>query len=165
VRRGGVLVKISVRTGSRFVLVPAEIVRSVVVLPQITPVEGLRPPAVGIALASGEVVTVLCLDEEGLSPHACNERTAAVMCDIGGEPVAIIGRALESSGLFEQTGEDVVRVNDEDEACILDVAALRRAAEEEIWGFGRGALPGDATTSTSSWMTRVGLRCASEAAS
>ncbi|MRG94673.1 chemotaxis protein CheW [Polyangium spumosum] len=131
-RRGGVLVRVSAAKGGRFVLVPAEVVRSVFVLPAITPVEGLRAPAAGVALANGEVVTVLCLDEEGLSPSSQNEHTTAVVCDLGGEPVAIVGRAIEASGLFEEARAGVVRAG-EAEAEILDVPALRREAEEAIW--------------------------------
>ncbi|HVK71351.1 MAG TPA: chemotaxis protein CheW [Polyangium sp.] len=131
-RRGGVLVRVSVAKDGRFVLVPAEVVRGVFVLPSITPVEGLRKPAAGVALANGEVVTVLCIDEEGLSPSSQNERTTAVLCDLGGEPVAIVGRAVESSGLFEEARDGFVRAGETD-AAILDVAALRREAEEAIW--------------------------------
>ena len=136
-RRGGVLVRISVARGGRYVLVPAEVVRGVFVLPSITPVEGLRAPAAGVALANGEVVTVLCLDEEGLSPSSQNERTTAVVCDLGGEPVAIVGRAIEASGLFEESRAGYVRVGEAD-AEILDVAALRREAEDAMWAARAG---------------------------
>ncbi len=145
-RRGGVLVRVSVPNRGRFVLVPAEVVRGVFVLPSITPVEGLRRPAAGVALANGEVVTVLCIDEEGLSPSSQNERTTAVLCDLGGEPVAIVGRAIEASGLFDETRPGFVRVGEVD-AEVLDVAALRREAEEALWPARTGLLRSPAVAS------------------
>jgi len=130
--RGGVALRVSGRGTHELVLVPAEVVRSVVVLPSVTPVEGLRAPAVGVALAKGEVVTVLCLDEDGLGPSAQNERTSAVLCEVAGRPVAIAGRSIEASGLFEEAGPSAVRVGDK-RAEIVDVEALYRRAEQAIW--------------------------------
>lgn len=130
--RGGVLVRISDRAKRRFVFVPAEVVRGVVVLPAVTAVEGLRPPAVGVALANGEVVPVLCLDAAGLSPSSRNERTTALLCDAEGKPVAIVGRAVEAAGVFVLSRDGFVRTGDE-EAEIVDVPALYRSAEAAIW--------------------------------
>jgi chemotaxis signal transduction protein len=136
-QRGGVLLRVSDDGARSLVLVPADIVRSVVVLPSITPVEGLRAPAAGIALANGEVVTVLCLDEAGLRPSSRNERTSALLCDVGGRPVAITGRAIEAAGLFDEARPGAVRVG-EALAEIVDVVEIYRSAESAIWAE-RGA--------------------------
>jgi chemotaxis signal transduction protein len=101
------------------------------VLPAVTAVEGLRPPAAGIALANGEVVPVLCLDASGLSPSSRNERTTALLCDVQGKPVALVGRAVEATGMFAQERDGFVRAGDE-EAEIVDVAAIYRSAEAAI---------------------------------
>jgi hypothetical protein len=113
-------------------LVPEEVVRGVVMLPSITPVEGLLPPAAGVGLANGEVVVVLCLDRAVLSPSCRDERTIAVSCNVLGNHVALVGGTVVAAGLFELEGEGRVRFGDE-LADIADVMALYSEAEGALW--------------------------------
>jgi hypothetical protein len=113
-------------------LVPEEVVRGVVMLPSITPVEGLLPPAAGVGLANGEVVVVLCLDQAGLSPSCRDARTIAVSCNVLGNHVALVGGTVVAAGLFELEGEGRVRFGDE-LADIADVMALYSEAEGALW--------------------------------
>jgi len=139
-----VLLRVSSRERSSLSLVPADVVRSVVVLSSITPVEGLRAPAVGIALAGGEVVTVFCLDDEGLPASCQNERTTALLCDVSGKLIAIASRTIEGSGLFEEVRPGHVRAL-ETEAEVLDVAGVLRRAEEAIWATREGVMQREET--------------------
>lgn len=127
-RRGGVIVRI----GQGHLLVPEEVVRGVVMLPSITPVEGLLPPAAGVGLANGEVVVVLCLDRAGLSASCRDERTIAVSCNILGNHVALVGGTVVAAGLFELAGEGRVLWGDE-LVDLADVTSLYAEAEAALW--------------------------------
>jgi hypothetical protein len=112
--------------------VPEEVVRGVVMLPSITPVEGLLLLAAGIGLANGEVVVVLCLDPGGLSLSCRDERTIAVSCDVSGNHVALVGGAVVAAGMFELEGEGRVRWGDQ-LVDLVDVRALYAEAEAALW--------------------------------
>src|SRR5262245_2814351 len=62
-QRGGILVRTFAGAPpappDTLVFIPAEMARRVTALSAVTPVAGVRAPAVGIAIADGEVVTVL----------------------------------------------------------------------------------------------------------
>lgn len=120
------------RVGAGHVLVPEEVVRGVVMLPSITPAEGLLPPAAGIGLANGEVVVVLCLDPAGLSVSCRDERTMAVSCNVLGNHVALVGGAVVAAGMFELEGEGRVRWGEE-LVDLVDVTALYAEAEAALW--------------------------------
>lgn len=130
--RGGVLLRAKGRADRDLFFVPAEVVRRVVVLAAITPVEGLRPPAFGITLVNGEIVCVLCPSPAGPSLSSQNGRTTALLCDIAGKRAVIAAHRIEATGLFVEERKGFVRVLDE-EAEIVDVEALYRSAEEAIW--------------------------------
>jgi hypothetical protein len=138
-RRGGIVVRVGDRARGRLFLVPEEVARGVVVLPSVTPVEGLRLPAAGLSLANGEVVTVLCLDPRGLSPSCRNERTIAVLCDGPGGHVALAGVVVEAAGLFDVDGPGKVRWGEE-HADLVDVNELCAEAETALWAERTAAL-------------------------
>ena len=115
--RGGLLYRTTGRVGEgddalRFV--PDDVVVRVTMLVALTPVAGMRGPAAGIALADGEVVTVLRLGEGHAEPP-CDEdgwptpgADQAVLCDLGGERVALTGGTVVATGWFEaaEAGDD-----------------------------------------------------------
>src|SRR5215207_9188922 len=66
---GGLVYRTGDDDGSaRLVFIPADTALQVACLSAVTPVSGLDPPAVGIGLADGEVVTVLRLAPAAFSP-------------------------------------------------------------------------------------------------
>ncbi len=118
----------------------AEIAVRVAALGAIRRVPGLRLPALGIALADGEVVTVFEIGSsaaatpayrpgEDWSVPGCDR---AVLCNVGGQRLALTGGTIVATGVFESSGDGAV-VWRGSEVPVLDVRALYRAAESAIW--------------------------------
>lgn len=141
--RGGVLLAYE-RDGIVFkAFVPAEVALRLTTLGAMTEVPGARPPARGIALADGEVVTVLELGKA--PPRVPRGRYApqedwpvpgsdrALLCQLGGQKVALIGGRVLSTGVFDRTpAEDGVLFRGRP-VPTLDVRALYAEAETAIW--------------------------------
>jgi hypothetical protein len=122
--------------------VPSEVADRVTPLSARSEVPGLCAPAVGVALAEGEVVTVLELGSPVDAPPASYRPGAewsmpgadrALTCTIGGQRVAVTGAVIVATGVFDGApGRDGVvwrgAVVD-----VLDVRALYRRAEAAIW--------------------------------
>ncbi len=123
--RGGILM----RTGAEaLVFISADEAVQVTALSALTRVAGARAPAVGIALAGGEVVTVLDVgkgDEE--------RGRAAVLCNLGGERVALVGGSVVATGTFEASAEGDGVVWNGAHVPPLDLQALYAQAEAAIW--------------------------------
>ena len=160
-QRGGVLLRAQrapAHVEASF-FVPAELVVEVTTLGTVTGAPGLIPPVAGIALARGAVATVLDIgsarEEEAPSPpHATSATSAtsaahprrsyragddwplpgsdsAVLCNLGGELVALAGGRVVATGTFD-AAEGGVLWRD---ALVptLDVRALYARAEQAIW--------------------------------
>lgn len=149
--RGGVLLVFEREGSARLGFVPAEVALGLVSLGATTEVPGARPPARGIALADGEVVTVLELGPpprgEASGPWEPHEdwpvpgSDRALLCAIGGQKVALVGGRVLSTGVFERApGEDDVLFRGQVVAT-LDVRALYAQAETAIWAPRPGAPP------------------------
>ncbi len=138
---GGVLLEVrDAEGGAELGFLPAEIAVRVAALGAVRRVPGLRRPALGIALADGEVVTVFEIGSsaaasptyrpgEDWSVPGCDR---AVLCNVGGQRLALTGGTIVATGLFESSGHDGVLWRG---AVVpaLDVRALYRAAESAIW--------------------------------
>lgn len=132
--RGGVLLRARGRGKDELFFVPADVVRRIVVVAAISKVEGLRPPAHGVALVDGEVVVVLSPSSSAHSLASGGGPTMALLCDVETSRVAVCGHRVEATGLFLEEREGFVRTNESEElAAIVDVAALYQRAEEAIW--------------------------------
>jgi hypothetical protein len=139
--KGGVLLEYGEASGGvRMGFLPAEIAVRVAALGAIRRVPGLRLPALGIALADGEVVTVLEIGSSAALPATyrpgedwsvpgCDR---AVLCDVGGQRLALTGGAIVATGVFESAENGAV-VWRGAEVPTIDVRALYRAAESAIW--------------------------------
>lgn len=89
--RGGLVV--SCAGGSLFV--SASVASQVAELGRVTPVAGLPPPALGVALAEGRVVLVISLGvDAGRRPGP------AIVCDMDGDVVAFLGGEVLAVGAF-----------------------------------------------------------------
>lgn len=141
--RGGVLLAYEREGVPVRAFVPAEVALRLTALGAMTEVPGARLPARGIALADGEVVTVLELGrppprgaEERYTPHdewPVPGADRALLCLIGAQKVALIGGRVLSTGVFEQsTGDDGV-IHRGELVRTLDVRALYAQAETAIW--------------------------------
>jgi hypothetical protein len=143
--RGGVLLRYHEGEGrTALAFIPAEVASRLASLSALTEVPGTRPPAKGIALADGEVVTVLELGRpppEGVSRPAYRPdddwsvpgSDRAVLCELGGQEVAIIGGVVLATGMFDASlAEDGVFWRGE-LVPTLDVRALYARAETAIW--------------------------------
>jgi hypothetical protein len=151
---GGVLIEYADASGAaRLGFLPAEIAVRVAALGAIRRVPGLRLPALGIALADGEVVTVFEIGNSAHAPAAyrpgedwsvpgCDR---AVLCNVGGQRLALTGGTIVATGVFDSSPNGVV-VWRGIEAPTLDIRALYRAAEAAIWEDrargGRGSVEG-----------------------
>jgi hypothetical protein len=149
--RGGILYRTIAAGEDVLLFVPAEVVVRVTTLSARTPVLGARAPAVGIAMAEGEVVTVL---EVGDGARRGSERPPsgedwplpgsdnAILCDLGGERVALTGGTVLATGLFEAAGThgDAGVSFRGRTAAALDVRAVYARAEAAIWAA-RAAAP------------------------
>ena len=148
--RGGVLLRFQ----GRLAFLPSEVARRVAALSARTPVPGLLPPAWGIALADGVVVTVLSLAGEGDPRPAPRQRWQAgedwpvpgahhaILCDLSGTLVAVTGGEVIATGVFE--ADDLGVLWRGEPVPVLDVRALYAEAEAAIWAAratsgGRGA--------------------------
>jgi hypothetical protein len=135
--------------------VPADVVVEVTALGAVTRAPGLVPPVSGIALARGAVATVLDIGAvaagEAATPAPAPAEEArslrpgyragedwplpgsecAVLCNLGGELVALSGGRVVATGSFDAAEDGVmwreVRVP------TLDVRALYAHAEQAIW--------------------------------
>ena len=126
--RGGVIV--SCGGARRFV--SADTVKKVVAPGPITPVAGLPPPALGIALADGRVVTVLLADAPlQLVTGTHRPPGAALLCDIDGDFVLVVVDAVLDAGLFA-AAKAGVRHGDADVEELF-VGELRGQLEGAIW--------------------------------
>jgi len=161
--RGGVLLRYCEAEGRTALgFIPAEIASRLVALSSLTEVPGTRPPAKGIALADGEVVTVLELGKPppgGMKapsyrpgedwPVPGSDR--AVLCLLGGQEVAITGGVVLATGLFDASETDDGIVFHGELVRTLDMRALYARAEAAIWAERvppTGSLPeGDGTKS------------------
>jgi hypothetical protein len=138
--KGGVLLEVRDAAGdARLGFLPSEIAIRVAALGAVRRVPGLRRPAIGIALADGEVVTVFEIGSsaaaspmyrpgEDWSVPGCDR---AVLCNVGGQRLALTGGTIVATGVFEGAGEAVLWRGAE--VPTLDVRALYRAAESAIW--------------------------------
>jgi hypothetical protein len=143
--RGGVLLSYwesDDRTALAFV--PADVAARLCAISAITDVPGTRPPARGLALADGEVVTVLEIGRPrpaGLAAPSYEPGTdrsipgsdRAVLCALGSTQVALLGGTVVATGLFDAAeAEDGVLWRG-DLVRTLDVRALYAQAETAIW--------------------------------
>jgi hypothetical protein len=139
--KGGVLLEVRDADGkAQLRFLPAEIAVRVAALGAVRRVPGLRLPALGIALADGEVVTVFEIGSsaaaaptyrpgEDWSVPGCDR---AVLCNVGGQRLALTGGSIVATGVFESAEGGAV-VWRGAEVPVLDVRALYRAAEAAIW--------------------------------
>jgi hypothetical protein len=139
--RGGAVIRFVHRDEEVHAFVPADVVLRVAEISAFRAVDGLAPPATGIAaLADGEVVTVLALssttgpatrayrpDEDWPVPGA----DRALLCAVGGARVAVVGATIVATGLFEESF-DAVMFRDRI-VPVLDVRALYAQAEAATW--------------------------------
>jgi hypothetical protein len=155
VQRGGVLVRVvgGAADADLLYFIPADVVVEVMPLGTITRPPGLRAPAVGIALARGQVITVLDLadahalrERDSARPHDRPEEdwpmpgaNRALLCTIGGELVAVTGGAVIATGTFDAlpVGDGVMWRGKA--APRLDVRTLYVRAEAAIWAARAGA--------------------------
>jgi hypothetical protein len=137
--RGGVLLRYAGGGGrSALGFVPADVAARLVSLSSLTPVPGARPPALGIALAEGAVVTVLEVgrgvaqgDPDGDEwPVPGADR--ALLCRVGGLDLALTGGVVLATGVFDATSQGGVFWRGEPVPA-LDVAALYAQAEAASW--------------------------------
>lgn len=140
--RGGVLLRVGRDGGAALGFIPAEVARRLTAVASLTPVPGARPPALGIALADGAVVTVLRVGQAGperrpayapgddwLVPGA----DCAVLCQVGGFDVALTGAVVVATGVFDEAaGHEGVLWRGE-VVPVLDVRALYAQAEAATW--------------------------------
>jgi hypothetical protein len=139
--KGGVLLEYRDASGAaKLGFLPAEIASRVAAIGAVRRVPGLRLPAIGIALADGEVVTVFEVGSSGAasptyrpgedwSVPGCDR---AVLCNVGGQHLALTGGTIVATGVFEGADGGAV-VWRGAVVPTLDVRALYRAAESAIW--------------------------------
>lgn len=147
--RGGVLLRYAAPDEGgagreALAFIPAEVALRLTDLTAVTEVPGVLPPARGIALVDGEVVTILAV---GLGEPKRPVRTSpyrpgedwnvpgadrAILCCVGAQRVALVGGVVVTTGLFDACGQDAVLWNGE-QVPALDVRALHAQAEKAIW--------------------------------
>jgi hypothetical protein len=138
--RAGVLLRYT-DGGGRAALgfVPAAVASRLAALASLTPVPGVPPPAVGIALADGVVVTVLAVGRSPAPPAYEPDdgwpvpgADRALLCRVGGLDLALTGGVVLATGVFDAApGGGVVWRGAPVPA--LDVAALYAQAEAAVW--------------------------------
>ncbi len=158
VPRGGLLYLTRPRAseGGEVVFIPSPVAREVTDLTAVTPIVGAAPPVVGIALAHGEVVTVLELgldepdavasrppDAAGPPPKRRSWRAGqdwptpgarrAVVCGVDGDAIAIIGGEVIATGLFDAAPQGDGVVWRGAVAPPLDLEALVARCRRAIW--------------------------------
>jgi hypothetical protein len=151
--RGGVLLRLrgvdadAMRAPLGFV--PADVARRLSSLSSLTPVPGARPPAFGIALAEGAVVTVLNLGNapydappegaEGRAPYTPDEdwvvpgADRALLCRLGAFDVALTGATVLATGVFDVAPDESGVLWRGEVVPVIDVRALYAQAEAATW--------------------------------
>lgn len=135
--RGGVLLNHGDADGERrLAFIPAEVALRLSTLSALTEVPGTKPPAIGIALADGALVTVLGVGDAGPPSNRQGDwplpgAKQAVICRLGGVEIAVVGGTVIATGLFEGAPNGV-RYRGE-LATTLDVRALYAEAEAALW--------------------------------
>jgi hypothetical protein len=143
--RGGVLLSYQSDDDTpTLVFIPASVASRLTALTCVIDVPGARPPARGLALADGEVITVL---ELGKRPRALSAAPAylpgaewavpgsdrAVLCVLGSVRVALTGGTVVATGVFEPLDGGGGVVWRGEAVPTLDVRALYARAETAIW--------------------------------
>lgn len=142
--RGGLLLQyFEADDQAALAFIPADVASRLSALSALTEVPGTKPPAKGIALADGEVVTVLELGKPrpavALPAYRPGEDWAvpgsdrAVLCELGGQEVAIIGGVVLATGVFDASPADDGVLWRGEVVRTLDVRALYARAETAIW--------------------------------
>jgi hypothetical protein len=132
----------------RLAFIPADVALRITALTALTGVRGMELPASGIALAEGEVVTVLRLGlqrealpapgpyEPGADWPLSSGPNGAVLCSVAGQRVAVTGATVVATGLFDAAGaggEGAGVLWRGERVPELDVRALYARAEAAIW--------------------------------
>lgn len=146
--RGGVLLRYAGGDGRAALgFVPAAVAARLVSLSSLTPVPGARPPALGIALADGAVVTVLQVGRGEEARYEPDDgwpvpgADRALLCRVGGLDLAVTGGVVLATGVFDAAPEGGV-VWRGAPVPALDVAALYAQAEAASWAdCAAGAAP------------------------
>jgi hypothetical protein len=108
-----------VRVGERLYFVPSSLARKVVYRTAVSRVPGTP---IGMALLGGQVVSVIELDRP---------RAELLLCEPGGEPVALAGVEAVAAGWFEG---DAGSVQFEGQTVPeLDVVGELRRVEQQLW--------------------------------
>jgi hypothetical protein len=108
-----------VRVGERLYFVPSSLARKVVYRAAVSRVPGT---SIGMALVAGQVVSVIELDRP---------RAELLLCEPGGEPVALAGVETVAAGWFEG---DAGSVQFEGQTVPeLDVVGELRRVEQQLW--------------------------------
>lgn len=142
------------REGGEVVFIASAVAREVTDLTAVTPIIGAAPPVVGIALAHGEVVTVLELGLDDADPGASSPPQGAppkrrswragqdwptpgarraVVCEVDGDAVAIIGGEVIATGLFDAAPQGGGVLWRGAVAPPLDLDALVARCRRAIW--------------------------------
>jgi hypothetical protein len=143
--RGGVLLSYQDDDDSpALVFIPASVASRLTALTCVIDVPGAKPPARGLALADGEVITVLELGKRATASGAAplylpgaewpvpgSDR--AVLCVLGSVRVALTGGTVVATGVFDplEGGGGVLWRGEP--VPTLDVRALYARAETAIW--------------------------------
>jgi hypothetical protein len=137
--RGGVLLRYAGSEGRAALgFVPAAVAARLVTLSSLTPVPGARPPALGIALADGAVVTVLQVGRAGEAGYDQDDgwpvpgADRALLCRVGGLDLALTGGVVLATGVFDAAPRGGVMWRGAPVPA-LDVAALYAQAEAAAW--------------------------------
>ena len=145
VDRGGVLLSYQDDDDhTALVFIPASVATRITALTCVIDVPGAKPPARGLALADGEVITVLEIGKPaGASPasapphpdteHAVPGSDRAVLCVIGSVRVALTGGTVVATGTFDLLPDGAGVVWRGEPVPALDVRALYARAETAIW--------------------------------
>lgn len=145
VDRGGVLLSHQDDEGkSALVFIPASVALRIIALTCVIDVPGAKPPARGLALADGEVITVLEIGKPAgailpASPSHPDMEPAvpgsdrAVLCLIGAVRVALTGGTVVATGAFDKLPDGAGVVWRGEPVPTLDVRALYARAETAIW--------------------------------
>jgi hypothetical protein len=143
--RGGLLLRyFESEDQTALAFIPADVASRLAALSALTEVPGTKPPAKGIALADGEVVTVLELGKPrpgSFVPPAYQPgedwtvpgSDRAVLCVLGGQEVAITGGVVLATGVFDASPADDGVLWRGELVRTLDVRALYAQAETAIW--------------------------------
>jgi hypothetical protein len=144
--RGGVLLSYQEDDEGKtaLVFIPASVASRITALTCVIDVPGAKPPARGLALADGEVITVLEIGKRaGASPasspsrpdleHAVPGSDRAVLCVIGSVRVALTGGTVIATGTFDTLPDGAGVLWRGEVVPTLDVRALYARAETAIW--------------------------------